>query len=70
MYQIELRRQAYKDLESILADYKRLISEHIDSRLKKTRAQPTQRNSKVTRVIRCGLVLTACFTTLTIKPKW
>ncbi|MCL4530847.1 MAG: type II toxin-antitoxin system RelE/ParE family toxin [Chloroflexi bacterium] len=31
MYQIELRRQAYKDLESIPADYKRLISEHIDS---------------------------------------
>jgi mRNA interferase RelE/StbE len=31
MYQIELRRQAYKDLESIAADYKRLISEHIDS---------------------------------------
>lgn len=31
MYQIELRRQAYKDLESIPSDYKRLISEHIDS---------------------------------------
>lgn len=31
MYQIELRRQAYKDLEFVPADYKRLISEHIDS---------------------------------------
>ena len=31
MYQIDLRKQAFKDLESIPADYKRLISEHIDS---------------------------------------
>ena len=31
MYQIELRRQAYKDLESIPSDYARLISNHIDS---------------------------------------
>ena len=31
MYQIELRRQAFKDLESIPADYKRLITKHIDS---------------------------------------
>ncbi|MDO9301212.1 MAG: type II toxin-antitoxin system RelE/ParE family toxin [Anaerolineales bacterium] len=31
MYQIDLRRQAFKDLESIPADYVRLISEHIDS---------------------------------------
>ncbi len=31
MYQIELRRQAYKDLESISADYARLIAQHIDS---------------------------------------
>ena len=31
MYQIELRRQAFKDLESIPADYKRLIAKHIDS---------------------------------------
>ena len=31
MYQIDLRRQAYKDLESIPADYARLISNHIDS---------------------------------------
>jgi mRNA interferase RelE/StbE len=31
MYQIELRRQAYKDLESISADYARLITQHIDS---------------------------------------
>jgi mRNA interferase RelE/StbE len=30
MYQIALRRQAYKDLESIPADYARLISNHID----------------------------------------
>ena len=30
MYQIDLRRQAYKDLESIPADYARLISSHID----------------------------------------
>lgn len=31
MYQLDLRRQAYKDLESIPSDYARLISEHIDS---------------------------------------
>ncbi|HEY3473235.1 MAG TPA: hypothetical protein VGK56_01420 [Anaerolineales bacterium] len=31
MYQIQLRRQAYKDLESISADYARLIARHIDS---------------------------------------
>ncbi|MCX6034165.1 MAG: type II toxin-antitoxin system RelE/ParE family toxin [Chloroflexi bacterium] len=31
MVQIELRRQAYKDLESIPSDYVRLISNHIDS---------------------------------------
>lgn len=31
MVQIDLRRQAYKDLEAIPADYKRLISEQIDS---------------------------------------
>ena len=31
MYQIELRRQAFKDLESIPADYQRLIAKHIDS---------------------------------------
>jgi mRNA interferase RelE/StbE len=30
MYQIDLRRLAYKDLESIPADYARLISKHID----------------------------------------
>ena len=31
MYQIDLRRQAYKDLESIPADYARLIAKHVDS---------------------------------------
>ena len=31
MYQLDLRRQAYKDLESIPSDYARLISEHINS---------------------------------------
>ena len=31
MYQIELRRAAYKDLEDIPADYARLIAKHIDS---------------------------------------
>jgi mRNA interferase RelE/StbE len=31
MYQIQLRRQAYKDLESISTDYARLIARHIDS---------------------------------------
>lgn len=31
MYQIELRRQAYKDLEAIPPDYARLIAQHIDS---------------------------------------
>jgi mRNA interferase RelE/StbE len=31
MYQIDLRRQAYKDLESISSDYARLIASHIDS---------------------------------------
>jgi len=31
MYQIDLRRQAYKDLESIPTDYARLIGKHIDS---------------------------------------
>lgn len=30
MYQIELRRQACKDLESTPADYARLIAKHID----------------------------------------
>jgi mRNA interferase RelE/StbE len=30
MVKIELRRQAYKDLEAIPADYARLISNHID----------------------------------------
>ena len=31
MYQIDLRRQAYKDLQSTPADYARLIARHIDS---------------------------------------
>jgi mRNA interferase RelE/StbE len=31
MYQVELCRQAYKDLESIPKDYSRLIVQHIDS---------------------------------------
>lgn len=31
MYQIALRKQAFKDLEAIPADYKQLISKHIDS---------------------------------------
>jgi mRNA interferase RelE/StbE len=31
MYQVELRRQAYKDLENIPNDYTRLIAQHIDS---------------------------------------
>ena len=31
VYAIDLRRQAYKELESIPADYARLISNHIDS---------------------------------------
>ena len=31
MYQIELRRQAVKDLDAIAIDYKQLISKHIDS---------------------------------------
>lgn len=31
MYQIDLRRPAYIDLESIPADYARLIAQHIDS---------------------------------------
>ena len=31
MYEVELRRQAYKDLDSIPADYARLIARHIDS---------------------------------------
>ncbi|RPH60109.1 MAG: type II toxin-antitoxin system RelE/ParE family toxin [Chloroflexi bacterium] len=30
MVKIELRRQAYKDLEAIPTDYARLISNHID----------------------------------------
>lgn len=30
MYQIKLRRQAYKDLESLPAEYARLIAQHID----------------------------------------
>lgn len=31
MYQVELRRQAYKDLESIPKEYARLLAQHIDS---------------------------------------
>ena len=31
MYQINLRHQATKDLESIPSDYARLIAQHIDS---------------------------------------
>ncbi len=31
MYQLGLRRQAHKDLESIPVDYARLIAKHIDS---------------------------------------
>ncbi len=31
MYQIDLRRQAYKDLESIPSDYASLIAKHLDS---------------------------------------
>ena len=31
MYQIDLRRQAYKDLEAIPTDYAHLIGKHIDS---------------------------------------
>jgi len=31
MYQVELRRSAYKDLENLPAEYLRLISKHIDS---------------------------------------
>lgn len=30
MYQVELRRQAYKDLTSIPKEYVRLIAQHID----------------------------------------
>jgi mRNA interferase RelE/StbE len=30
MYQIELRRQAYKDLKAIPANFARLIANHID----------------------------------------
>jgi len=61
MYQIELRRQAYKDLKSIPADYPHLIADTL-IRSKATRVQPIQRNSKVTRVILCALVFTACLT--------
>jgi len=31
MYRIDLRRRAYNDLNSIPADYARLIAQHIDS---------------------------------------
>ena len=31
MYQIELRRSAFKDLEDIPNDYARLIAQHIDT---------------------------------------
>jgi mRNA interferase RelE/StbE len=31
MYKVELRKQAFKDLESISAYYKQLISKHIDT---------------------------------------
>jgi len=68
MYQIELRRQAYKDLESISADYARLIAQHIDS-FEENPVLMTQRSSKVTRVFRCGLALIAFCMTLTIKLK-
>ncbi|MFZ5880337.1 MAG: type II toxin-antitoxin system RelE family toxin [Chloroflexota bacterium] len=39
MYQIELRKQAYKDLASIPVDYARLITNHID--LLETNPRPT-----------------------------
>ncbi len=64
MYQIDLRRQAFKDLKSIPADYKRLISEHIDS----LEQNPRPTDSKATRVIHCALVRIVCCMTLTIKP--
>ena len=42
MYQIDLRRQAFKDLESIPADYARSISTHVDS----LKQNPRPTNSK------------------------
>ncbi len=42
MYQIELRKQAFKDLEAIPADYRQLISKHIDS----LETNPHSTNSK------------------------
>ena len=57
MYQIELRRQAYKDLESIPTDYARLIARHIDS----LEQNPRPHDSKVTRGFRCVSVLIVFF---------
>jgi mRNA interferase RelE/StbE len=42
MYQIELCKQAFKDLEAIPVDYKQLISNHIDS----LETNPHSTNSK------------------------
>jgi mRNA interferase RelE/StbE len=42
MYQIELRKQAFKDIEAVPTDYKQLISKHIDS----LETNPRSTNSK------------------------
>ena len=65
MYQINLRRQVHKELESISTDYAHLIAQHIDS----LEENPRPPDSKVTWVIRCGSARIVCYTTLTIKQK-
>jgi mRNA interferase RelE/StbE len=45
MYHIDLRRQAYKDLEAIPAEYTRLIANHIDS-LEKNPRPPDSKKLK------------------------
>ena len=43
MYQIELHRQAFKDLESIPTDYQRLIAKHIDELEKNPRPNDSKK---------------------------
>jgi len=68
MYQIDLRRQAYKNLESIPADFARLISSHIDS-LEQNPRPTDSKKLKGDAGFLCALAHIACFTILTTKPK-
>jgi mRNA-degrading endonuclease RelE of RelBE toxin-antitoxin system len=67
MHQVELRRQAYKDLESIPKDYARLIAQHIDSLEKDPRPNDSKKlKGDAGYSLRIGHI--ACYTMLMTRP--